>query len=309
MNTDKVKEILQEILPALEDFLKTILLKKFGAELISAEMVSHTKVSGAFRDKSVVVSAKEKEHEAEVYIAFDEQWIPQLSSAMLGVEENEINEITSDLIKEFTTQLLSTAQINLSEQSIKTRPEDVELLKSANIDSTLSTDEYFMIQLKVEGKFEIEGDEKPSLGLWIVFSPPKSASKASGPAADEEEPDLSGLKIGADEPKVQARGIQFDSFAPNSGTMSQDEVRNLELLRDVQIVISVELGRKSVPLGEILHMVRGSVVELEKLAGEPVDVYANGQQIATGEVVVVDEHFGVRITQLVSAKERLESLG
>jgi flagellar motor switch protein FliN/FliY len=91
--------------------------------------------------------------------------------------------------------------------------------------------------------------------------------------------------------------------------MSQEEVRNLELLRDVQIVISVELGRKSVPLGEILHMVRGSVVELEKLAGEPVDVYANGQQIATGEVVVVDEHFGVRITQLVSAKERLESLG
>jgi flagellar motor switch protein FliN/FliY len=117
------------------------------------------------------------------------------------------------------------------------------------------------------------------------------------------------LKIGGEETEgVQAQSVQFDSFKPGVMKMSQEEVRNLELLRDVKIDISVELGRKELPLGDILHMVRGSVIELEKLAGEPVDVYANGRLIATGEVVVIDEHFGVRVTQLVSARERLETV-
>jgi flagellar motor switch protein FliN/FliY len=126
---------------------------------------------------------------------------------------------------------------------------------------------------------------------------------------DEEDFNIDDLVIGAEETEgVKAQSVQFDSFKPGVMKMSQEEVRNLELLRDVKIDISVELGRKELPLGDILHMVRGSVIELEKLAGEPVDVFANGRLIATGEVVVIDEHFGVRVTQLVSARERLESV-
>lgn len=307
MNAEHVKSLLEDALPALEDFLKTILLKKFGATVVSSDLLPYAKVSPILKDKNVIVSAKDMQHGSEILIAYDDHWIPQLSAAMLGVEENEINEITTDLIKEFTTQLLSTAQISLAEKDISIKPEEVELLKTANVEAIVTAEEYVITEVNVEGKFEIEGDEKPELKLWFAFTPPKGAEKVE--EAPQEEPNLEGVTIGGNEPNVQARNIQFDSFDPGANTMSADEVRNLELLRDVQIVISVELGRKDVPLGEILHMVRGSVVELEKLAGEPVDVYANGHQIATGEVVVIDEHFGVRITQLVSAKERLESLG
>lgn len=306
MNIEKTNEIIAGSLPALEDFLKTILLKKFGAAVVSGSLESHTKLSGLLKEKSVIVSATEKNYDSDVLIAFDDQWIPQLSSAMLGVEENEINEITADLIKEFTTQLLSTTQITLAEQDINIKPEDVDLVKSATIDQSLKSDQYFIVEIKVEGKFEIEGDEKPSLSLWFAFSP---VDETAASVDEDDELDLDNLMIGAQETeKVKAKNVNFESFKPGQTNMSEEEVRNLEMLKNVQIDISVELGRKEVPLGDILHMVRGSVIELEKLAGEPVDVYANGHLIATGEVVVVDEHFGVRVTQLVSAKERLESI-
>lgn len=304
MNIEKTNEIINSSLPALEDFLKTILLKKFGAAVVSGSLESHTKLSTILKDHSVIVSAVEKNYNSNIMIAFDDQWIPQLSSAMLGVEENEINEITADLIKEFTTQLLSTTQITLAEQDINIKPEEVELVKPATVVQALKSDQYFIVEIKVQGKFEIEGDEKPSLSAWFAFSPVDDSADTA-----EDDLDLDNLMIGAEETeKVQARSVNFESFKPGQLNMSEEEVRNLEMLKNVQIDISVELGRKQVPLGDILHMVRGSVIELEKLAGEPVDVYANGHLIATGEVVVVDEHFGVRVTQLVSAKERLESI-
>jgi flagellar motor switch protein FliN/FliY len=308
MNVESTKELITSSLPALEDFLKTILLKKFGASVVSADLGSYKDLSGLLKEKGVIIGAKDKGYNSEIVVAFDDQWIPQLSSAMLGVEENEINEITADLIKEFSTQLLSTTQITLAEQDINIKPEEVDLIKPATIDQSLNSEQYFITEIKVEGKFEIEGDEKPSLSLWFAFSPVDMGASSSADI-DEEDFNIDDLVIGAEETEgVKAQSVQFDSFKPGVMKMSQEEVRNLELLRDVKIDISVELGRKELPLGDILHMVRGSVIELEKLAGEPVDVFANGRLIATGEVVVIDEHFGVRVTQLVSARERLESV-
>lgn len=307
MNVESTKELITSSLPALEDFLKTILLKKFGASVVSANLGTYKDLSALLKDKGVIIGAKDLAYKSEIVVAFDDQWIPQLSSAMLGVEETEINEITADLIKEFSTQLLSTTQITLAEQDINIKPEEVDLIKPATIDQSLNSEQYFITEIKVEGKFEIEGDEKPELSLWFAFSPATKGAMAD--TGGDDDFNIDDLVIGAEETEgVKAQSVQFDSFKPGVMKMSQEEVRNLELLRDVKIDISVELGRKELPLGDILHMVRGSVIELEKLAGEPVDVYANGRLIATGEVVVIDEHFGVRVTQLVSARERLESV-
>jgi flagellar motor switch protein FliN/FliY len=74
----------------------------------------------------------------------------------------------------------------------------------------------------------------------------------------------------------------------------------LDLLLDVQLELSVELGRATMPVRDVLHLGPGSVVELNKLGGEPVDILVNGRPIARGEVVVVDENFGVRITEIIS---------
>jgi flagellar motor switch protein FliN/FliY len=85
--------------------------------------------------------------------------------------------------------------------------------------------------------------------------------------------------------------------------------QNLDLLMDVSLPISIELGRTSMSIQEILNLGPGSVVELNKLAGEPVDLLVNNKIVARGEVVVIDENFGIRVTSLVSPEERLKSLG
>jgi flagellar motor switch protein FliN/FliY len=84
---------------------------------------------------------------------------------------------------------------------------------------------------------------------------------------------------------------------------------NIDMLLDVTLPISIELGRTSMPIQDILNLGPGSVVELSKLAGEPVDLLVNNKMIARGEVVVVDENFGIRVTSMVSQEERIKSLG
>lgn len=88
-----------------------------------------------------------------------------------------------------------------------------------------------------------------------------------------------------------------------------EQAHGIELLMDVALEVSVELGRSHMSIAEILALRTGSVIELDKLAGEPVDVSVNGTLIARGEVVVVDEKFGVRITEVVNKVRRLASVG
>ncbi|WP_039042002.1 flagellar motor switch phosphatase FliY [Sporosarcina sp. ZBG7A] len=99
---------------------------------------------------------------------------------------------------------------------------------------------------------------------------------------------------------------QFASF--ESPSLSQNETSNLNLLLDIPLKVTVELGRTKRSVKEILEMSSGSIIELDKLAGEPVDILVNNRHIAKGEVVVIDENFGVRITDILSQTERLNNL-
>jgi flagellar motor switch protein FliN/FliY len=83
---------------------------------------------------------------------------------------------------------------------------------------------------------------------------------------------------------------------------------DIGLLMDVPLQVSVELGRTELRIRNVLELVPGSIIELERLAGEPVDVLVNGKQIARGEVVVIDEDFGIRITEIASQASRLHGL-
>jgi len=83
---------------------------------------------------------------------------------------------------------------------------------------------------------------------------------------------------------------------------------NLDLLLDVNLKVSVELGRAGLKFREVLNLAPGSVVELDRQTSEPVDILVNGSLLATGEVVVVDDHFAVRITKLLNRVERLKKV-
>ncbi|EON73304.1 flagellar motor switch phosphatase FliY [Lysinibacillus sphaericus] len=105
---------------------------------------------------------------------------------------------------------------------------------------------------------------------------------------------------------VNVQQAQFASFDPN--VISQSEARNLNMLLDIPLQVTVELGRTKRSVKEILELASGSIIELDKLAGEPVDILVNSRLIAKGEVVVIDENFGVRITDVLSQAERLNNL-
>ncbi|MGE5429739.1 MAG: flagellar motor switch protein FliN [Syntrophomonadaceae bacterium] len=82
----------------------------------------------------------------------------------------------------------------------------------------------------------------------------------------------------------------------------------LEFLKDLQLSVYIELGRTQMLIKDILELERGYVIELDKLASEPVDIFVNNKKIAEGEVVVIDKHFGIRITNLVDSNDRLKGL-
>jgi flagellar motor switch protein FliN/FliY len=84
--------------------------------------------------------------------------------------------------------------------------------------------------------------------------------------------------------------------------------RTLEFLMDVSLQVSVEVGRARMTINDLLQMGAGSVVELEKLAGEPLDIFINGKPVARGEAVIVNEKFGVRLTDIISPEERVEGI-
>ncbi|HJV30713.1 MAG TPA: flagellar motor switch phosphatase FliY [Bacillales bacterium] len=109
---------------------------------------------------------------------------------------------------------------------------------------------------------------------------------------------------GAEQPTIQP--AVFSSFEPqpNQGT----DTKNLDMLLDIPLQVTVELGRTKRTVKEILEISSGSIIELDKLAGEPVDILVNNRLIAKGEVVVIDENFGVRVTDIISQTDRIKNL-
>ena len=129
-------------------------------------------------------------------------------------------------------------------------------------------------------------------------------SKSAAPAAEAD----SGA-MGAELVKAAAHNVAPASFTNFSPTGAPDGAGNdLNMILDIPVQLTVELGRTRIPIKHILQLAQGSVVELETLAGEPMDVLVNGFLIAQGEVVVVNDKFGIRLTDIVTPSERMRRL-
>jgi flagellar motor switch protein FliN/FliY len=99
---------------------------------------------------------------------------------------------------------------------------------------------------------------------------------------------------------------QFGDLSPQAGAQAGGQEMNLNLILDVAVTLALEVGRAKMSVRDLLQLAPGAVVELDRMAGEPLDVLVNGVRIARGEVVVVNDKFGIRLTDVVSATERME---
>lgn len=122
-------------------------------------------------------------------------------------------------------------------------------------------------------------------------------------AALAEQDDNSSAKA-----KPKAKPAPLDELQEDAGARLGDEDANLDVILDIPVTLSVEIGRTRISIRNLLQLNQGSVVELDRLAGEPLDVLVNGTLVAHGEVVVVNERFGIRLTDVVSPSERVRKL-
>ena len=152
--------------------------------------------------------------------------------------------------------------------------------------------------------------EAPSVPASTAATPAPTPAPAAAPAAAAAAPMMaSAAPYGMGGARVaQGVPVQAAQFTPLSTTPVQVNEANIGLILDVPLQVTVELGRTKKSIKDILELSNGSIVELDKLAGESVDIHVNGKLLAKGEVVVIDENFGVRITDIVSPEERAARL-
>ena len=166
-----------------------------------------------------------------------------------------------------------------------------------------------MVDALMNQQPDVDNEEE---AIAAAAAPPPAApaaAPASAPAAAAAAPASNGYGAQPMQPHVASNvPVQSAQFTPLSTVPVQVNDANIGLILDVPLQVNVELGRTKKSIKEILDLTKGSIVELDKLAGEPVDIMVNGKYLAKGEVVVIDENFGVRITEIVSPLERAARL-
>lgn len=196
-----------------------------------------------------------------------------------------------DAIQEIASQILGPIATHLSdnlEDKVEFSTPEAGLAESSQVATDLSS----LVTTVITGTL---GEEKYQ---WTFSISTDQAMKLAEISIEEE----------TSEPDVMPENVEFESF-PDTKSSAKESAENMDMLMDLSLQVSIELGRTRLFIKNILELGQGSVIELNKLSGDPVDIYVNDKKFAEGEVVVVDENFGVRITDLVSPSERVEKLG
>jgi len=300
--------------------MSTLLDKKIEIARQSTGAADSEALGSDFPEEIVVVDcAFATGFEASNSFLFNKPLVAKLSDLMMmGDGTAEFSEDHIDAIQEGVNQMMGATATALSgklNKSVDFQPSSAKL--STLADSGLELDDMTASVFE----FQVEGKSEGKIALLTPYSMIKEVAEAlaSGSPADEEpagedadqDMGLNGLESSeaapAEEP-AEAEGGEVGAGFPDIAGISDKERERLELLLDIKLDVSIELGRTKMLLRDILELGPGSVIELDKMAGETVDMLINNKKLAKGEVVVVDENFGVRITHLISMQERIKML-
>lgn len=297
----------------------------FGSQVVLAVTDLRTEAAGRVipgLEPSVGVRADFTQGlSGSAYFLFPEAHALQLARILLGDDSvEEMGPLPESSLGEAVGQLLGAGMAKLSEELATAitfaPPEVIGAAKAQNALGSAFPPEAHLVLMSIR----LEVDQKLNSNLTVLLD----VALAEGLAAPNPAviPDVSAQAKRGDPlpepPPVRPAATRLPQAAPVAvrpaewknlgGGGNSAEAHNIELLLDVPLQITVELGRSRRKIRDVLAMGPGSVVELDRLAGEPVDVLVNGKLIAKGEVVVIDDNFGVRITDIVSPAERVRNL-
>lgn len=177
----------------------------------------------------------------------------------------------------------------------------IDEVTTQEVEWQLLSEEVFWVEAKVD--IAVETTYYTIRMLWPTAFVHKLVGEPEGreePMTEHQPPKKSELK----QPNIQP--AQFEQLKETP--LSTDHQTNLSMLLDIPLQVTVELGRSRKTVKEILEITQGSIIELDKMAGEPVDILVNQKLIAVGEVVVIDDQFGIRVTEISSQADRLAKL-
>lgn len=300
---------LEQYLPpaqtALRSFLHKLLNQDLSFQVSDPEPTAFAREQAATAEQLCLYAAPAPD--AAFALVLEPAWLPLLSKAMLG-EAVQMGEAGyDDLIRELAGQAWGALRVQLSSMQV-TLPEVMfevveagQPLPAGLLGNTLVG---LALTLRVgtdtlSGRILMPPLQNPAArqappASPFAASPPPSGGFGTPPTAPAQPPPGG---------RVNVAPVSFPELGGEN--MGGDGASHpIGLLAEVELEVTVELGRRRMPLSDILRLTPGSVIELEKLLGEPLQIYANGRLIAEGEAVVIDEQFGVRITSLVTTRHR-----
>jgi flagellar motor switch protein FliN/FliY len=323
-----LKNMIVEVSSGVEDVLGITVGKKVVINNPRVESGTPAMICGSLPSQIVEVKMDYEEGVVGEHLYFLSVDIAkELSESMMGQNGGELTDASLSAVSEAMNVISGNVANKIGakiSKSLKPAPPQTAV-KDNNSTSLNPSREY----LKISYDFAIEGYSPSVLTEIYDINIAKEFLSAIQPVSNAPQGNNSmGMNAGmmnsnqgmmnmgnsammgggfSSAQQVPVRGVQFSDFN-GMPSMETGENSNIKLLMDVNMELTVELGRTKKSIKDILGMGEGTVIELDKLAGEPVDVLVNGQLIAKGEVVVIDENFGVRVTEIVDPMERLREL-
>ena len=243
------------------------------------------------------------------YYFLNEAEALSIASAMSGTEETEINDAVNNTLTEVFSQMIGGSDNALSAKfsgDFANAPVEVSVIddiQNVNISGDLVV---VNSSLSIEGKI----DNAPYVFAMDLNLAQKLVSNANNNDSMNNSNGVDTMSTENTENTAANNtnnqlGVQYAEFNSLMPAADVQGTGNIGLLMDVTMNMTVELGRATMTIKDILGLGEGSIIELQKLAGEPVDLLVNGKLIAKGEVVVIDENFGVRVTDIINPMDRL----
>lgn len=281
--------------PVVKNALNQLLQKEvqFSKEIKTVKNISEAVGNEKFPSVILSFASGPENNSRQHLFLMEPQFLAQFYAWMIADEPaDELNDEHFDGLKEAFQQVFGQIKLAVPDDQASFTVGDTEVGVIEEI-----------------GQLQDLLADKEGLHAVFEFSVEETVSKISYYywTISEQEDASSGQ---ADAQVVDSVTVQPAEFGNLGGAgIESDTPRNVDMLLDVDLEITVELDRKVMMVSELLKLGKGSIVELEKSAGEPLDIFINGRKFAEGEVVVIDDKFGIRITQLLSPKDRLKSLG
>lgn len=297
MSQSKLQVYTTEASPVLESFFNTLLGQESTFSFLQASETTIEQIKDLSATAFSIVGTPEN---AEPFVVtLDSSWIPVISNAMVGREMSPDEEGVFDL----AGQIVSQGYNKLKEEmpGAEVLP---EITPNAHPPGAWEPDEAFQSSYWKVG-FELQIGDNLLAGSAFVAQEFVDMLPEKAPAASEATPAAQAAPQATQGDPVGIAAPQFPDFGQEG--IESSSPGNFDLLAEVELNITVELGRRRIPLSDVLKLTSGSVIELEKLVGEPLEIFANGRLIAEGEAVVIEEQFGVRISNLATNRLKMKS--